>query len=449
LRHRLKGRGKWNDRHFLFMIGTAMTAHLMSDQRMHDDAASVFVTPAAQADERRFDAACEYLRRSNPVCLVNVPESGYPPFWAVTRHADITAIETSPERFTNAPLPMMRTRAQIKAQTDAETLSRTIVHMDGDEHRNYRALSAPWFSPRQLRNLTDRLSELATNAVDQMQAAGNACDFVPDVAKPYPLNVILAILGVPQVDHPLVYKLTQQFFGVDDPELSGSTTPQSMAETVQGFNDYFRHILEKRRSSPTDDLASAIVNGTIDGRPVTIAEALAYCLVIATAGHDTTSSCIAGGMRALIEAPEQMRLWQQEHQLLPTAVEEIIRWTTPIRNFMRTVREPCEVSGTELKPGDHLLLSYTSANRDEDVFEDPFQFDITRNPNRHLAFGTGPHVCLGARLARMELTAFFGALVPRLRKAELDGQPQLVHTVFGGGLKHFPVRYEITSVAGR
>src|ERR1700704_542570 len=208
---------------------------------------------------------------------------------------------------------------------------------------------------------------------------------------------------------------------------------------MQDFFNYFNALIEDRRANPAEDLASTIANGTIDGDPVGIVEAMSYYVIICTAGHDTTSSAMAGGVQALIEHPEEMQRLRDDPGLVDSAVDEIIRWTTPVKHFMRTATEPYEVRGHRFEPGDMLLLSYPSANRDEEVFDEPFRFDVARSPNAHLAFGFGAHYCLGAKLAKMEIKALLTELIPRLRSIELAGKPDLTHTTFVGGLKHLPI----------
>ena len=208
------------------------------------------------------------------------------------------------------------------------------------------------------------------------------------------------------------------------------------------FN-YFNEITAARRAQPTEDLASAIANARIDGEPLSDIDTVSYYLIVATAGHDTTSATISGGLQALIENQHQLRRLQQNPELMPLAVEEMIRWVTPVKEFMRTATADTEVRGVPIAAGESVYLSYVSANRDEDVFDDPFAFDVGRDPNKHLAFGHGVHFCVGSALARMEISSFFSALLPRLEAIELAGEPQLVSTTFVGGLKHLPIRYRL------
>ena len=206
---------------------------------------------------------------------------------------------------------------------------------------------------------------------------------------------------------------------------------------------YFNAVTASRSEHPTEDLASAIANARVDGEPLSDIDTVSYYLIVATAGHDTTSATISGGLHALIENPDQLERLRDNLDLMPSATEEMIRWVTPVKEFMRTAARDTEVRGIPIAAGDSVLLSYVSANRDEDAFEDPFRFDVGREPNKHVAFGYGVHFCMGAALARMEVSSFFRELLPRLKSIEMDGDPQFTATTFVGGLKHLPVRYSL------
>jgi cytochrome P450 len=207
--------------------------------------------------------------------------------------------------------------------------------------------------------------------------------------------------------------------------------------------EYFTALTASRRENPTEDLASAIANATIDGEPLSDIDTISYYAIIAAAGHDTTSATISGGMLALIENPDQRQRLVGNLGLMGLATEEMIRWVTPVKAFMRTAAEDATVRGVPIAAGESVLLSYVSGNRDEDVFDDPFRFDVSRDPNKHIAFGYGVHFCLGAALARLEVSSFFAELLPRLASVELAGDPQHVATTFVGGLKHLPIRYAL------
>jgi hypothetical protein len=285
-----------------------------------------------------------------------------------------------------------------------------------------------------------------------MAAKGGECDFVKEVALNYPLHVIMTILGVPESDEPRMLKLTQELFGAADPELGRGGEPVTLADgeerefdfsVVIDFSNYFRELSEARRKTPTDDLASVIANSRIDGQPISDLEAMSYYIIVATAGHDTTSSSTGGAMWALAENPGEFRKLKSDLSLIPSLVDESIRWTTPVKTFMRTVTADTEFAGRDLKKNDWLMLCYASANRDEAVFEEPDQFRVDRKPNRHLAFGYGAHLCLGQHLAKMEMRILWEELIPRLESVELAGTPAMSEAVFVNGPKRLPIRFKM------
>ncbi|MFP1150795.1 cytochrome P450 [Mycobacterium sherrisii] len=404
-----------------------------------DDAGRVLADPLAYTDETRLHAALTHLRAAAPVSWVEVP--GYQPFWAITKHADIMDIERQNMLFTNWPRPVLTTAEGDGLQAAAGV--RTLIHLDDPQHRVVRAIGADWFRPKAMRALQVRVDELAKSYVDKMLAVGPECDFVQQVAVNYPLYVIMSLLGIPEADFPRMLKLTQELFGSDDSEFKRGTTNEDQIPALLDMFGYFNGVTEARRAHPTEDLASAIANARVDGEPLSDIDTVSYYLIVATAGHDTTSATISGGLRALIENPDQHRRLRDNPDLMPLATEEMIRWVTPVKEFMRTANQDTSVRGVPIAAGDSVLLSYVSANRDEDVFANPFCFDVGRDPNKHLAFGYGVHFCMGAALARMEVNSFFSELLPRLKSIELTGDPELVATTFVGGLKHLPVRYSL------
>jgi len=402
-----------------------------------DEAAKVLAEPTAYADEDRLHAALGRLRAKTPVSYVDVPS--YRPFWAITKHADILAVERANRLFTNSPRPVLMTAEADDMQ--AATGISTLIHMDDPRHRVVRAIAADWFSPKAMRALGERIDELAKNYVDKMRDLGGECDFVQEVAVNFPLYVIMSMLGVPDSDLQTMLTLTQAMVGSEDSEYQRSASMEDNA-LLEMFQ-YFTALTASRRANPTDDLASTIANARIDGEPLSDIDTISYYAIIGIAGHDTTSATISGGLRALLEHPDQLEMLRRDPSLMPSAVEEMIRWVTPVKAFMRTAAEDTVLHDVSIAAGDSLLLSYASANRDEEAFDDPFRFDINREPNKHVAFGYGVHFCLGAALARMEVTKFFSELLPRLKSIEFAGEPELVATTFVGGLKHLPIRYTL------
>ncbi|MDT5007830.1 MAG: hypothetical protein QOJ24_5006 [Mycobacterium sp.] len=409
-----------------------------------DEAATVLADPTAYADDDRLHSALTRLRTDNPVAWVDSPP--YRPFWAITKHEDIMAIERANDLFLSEPRPLLATAATddvLKTQQDAGMGIRTLIHMDDPHHRKVRAIGADWFRPKAMRALKVRVDELAKRYVDTMRDVGPECDFVEAIAVNFPLYVILSLLGLPEDDFPRMMKLTQEMFGGDDEEHRRGDSTEDLLAVLADFFNYFGALTASRRETPTEDLASAIANGRVDGELLSDMDTLSYYVIIASAGHDTTKDAISGGLRALIENPGELTRLQNSMDLMPTAVEEMIRWTTPVKEFMRTAAEDTTVRGVPIAKGESVYLTYVSGNRDEDVFNEPFRFDVGRDPNKHLAFGYGVHFCLGAALARMEMNSLFAELVPRLESIELAGEPELSATTFVGGLKHLPIRYSL------
>ncbi|MDQ2727854.1 MAG: cytochrome P450 [Actinomycetota bacterium] len=406
-----------------------------------EEAGKVFVTPSAYADDPLLHRAFAVLREKSPIHRVAM--DGFPPFWAVTRHADVYDMARNSEVWRNEPRAVLQPLDREEYQRQQGEL-KTLIHLDDPHHRELRSLTIDWFKPRSLARLDDRLAELARASVGRMVELGGSCDFARDVAMPYPLQVILAILGLPEEDYPRMLTLTQNLFGGDDPEYTRGTSPEELQKVIMDFFAYFSELVADRQAQPTEDLASVVANASIAGQPLDIVEQLSYYVIVATAGHDTTSAAMAGGLQALIENPDQLRRLKDDPSLIATAADEIIRWVTPVKHFMRNAAVAADVGGHHFEAGDSVLLSYPSANRDAKVFPNPFTFDVGRSPNRHLAFGFGAHYCLGATLARMEIKALLTELLPRLDNVELAGEPALSQTLFVGGLKHLPIRYSLS-----
>ena len=416
-----------------------------TDHRIADPAARVLADPQAYTDEKKLHEALAHCRAHAPVSWVDV--EGYRPFWAITKHVDIMDIERQNDLFTNFPRPLLAITEADEAllrDIEAGTGLRTLIHMDDPHHRDIRKVGADWFRPKVLKALKARCDELAKIWVDKMAEKGPELDFMTEIAVNYPLYIILSMLGLPDSDFPRMLKLTQEMFGGNDEEMQRGGGVEDMLAVLVDFFKYFSALTASRRETPTEDLASAIANAKINGQPMSDMDTLSYYVIVASAGHDTTSAGIAGGMRALLEHPDQLARLQKDPSLMGTAVEEMIRWVVPVKEFMRTAQEDTEVRGVPIKKGDAVLLSYVAANRDEDVFKDAGKFDVGRDPNKHLSFGYGVHFCLGASLARMEMNSFFSELIPRIKSIELAGEPELMATTFVGGLKHLPIRVELT-----
>lgn len=428
----------------------------MSDAapRIPHDIARLLVDPSAHADGQIHEAH-SWLRANMPLGIAEV--EGYDPFWAVTRHADILDISKRNAAFGNADrsvsLVTAETERLVREMTGGSgNFIRMLIHMDAPDHMKYRLLTQNWFMPANIRKLEDDIRRLARRTVDKMAAMGDRCDFANDIALGYPLHVIMSILGVPEEDEPKMLALTQDLFGRDDPDkardgVSAASDPAAYVAMVQGiideFNGYFAKISAARRADPKDDLATVIANAEIAGAPISDLDAMSYYMIVATAGHDTTSASSAGAIWGLAENPGEFARIKADPALVPALVDEAIRWTTPVRSFMRAAREDAEVGGQTITRGDWLKLCYMSGNRDEAVFDDPAAFRLDRSPNKHLAFGYGAHVCLGQHLAKMEMRILFEELLPRLKSLELDGEPASNKALGVGGVKTLPIRFEI------
>ena len=412
------------------------------------EAEAIFIDPRAYADLDAWHAVAARLRRDDPVHRVEA--DGFDPFWAVTRHADVVEIERQNDKFLNTAHSVLFPRGAFEHMDSAGAGLKTLIHMDGGEHRAYRGVTNDWFKPMNLRRMMEaRILDLARKHVDGMLEHGGECDFAMDVARFYPLEVIMGILGVPEADEPRMLDLTQKLFGAEDPDFAaGADRAQAINAAVLDFAEYFNRVTAERRANPTGDLASTIANGRIGGEPLRDLQTFSYYVIVATAGHDTTSSSLAGGLEALIRNPDQLRMLQEKPELIDNAVDEMIRWVTPVRHFMRYAQEDYVLGKTRIRAGDGLLMSYLSANRDDAVFSDPFRFDVARvNAGEHLAFGIGVHFCLGAHLARMELRAFFRELLPRLNSIELAAPTEYTASTFVGSPKRMQIRYNLRPAA--
>ena len=424
-----------------------------SDILIPQDRANTLVDPTAYADGRIHDTYA-WLRANNPFGKAEI--EGVEPFWVTTKHADILEISRQNALFSNGEKsPTMVSQAvdaRVRAMTGGSPhLLRTLIHMDQPDHMKYRVLTQAWFLPQNLRSMEDRIRKIARAAVDKMAAKGGTCDFVNEVALHYPLHVIMEIMGVPEEDEGRMLMLTQELFGAADPELGRKPTEPEEPDATQridmgvltDFMNYFNQFSEGKRAKPTDDLGSLIANSQIDGQPISHFEAMSYYIIVATAGHDTTSSSTAGAMWGLAQNPGELAKLHADPSLIPGLVDESIRWITPVKTFMRTAMEDTEIGGRKMSKGDWLMLCYASGNRDEAVFDDPNAFRVDRTPNKHLAFGYGAHLCLGQHLAKMEMRILWEEMIPRLKSVSFNGEPVMSQAVFVNGPKKLPITFEM------
>ena len=382
------------------------------------------------------------LRENDPVALVEHPD--FEPFWAITKHEDIKAISQNNAEFLNNPRTVLIQREfeeALLSQFGTRNGLETLIHMDNPKHRKLRNVTRNWFKPGPIDELSADIRAIATEYVDKMANMDGKCDFVKDIALLYPLRVIMSIIGVAPEEEAMMLKLTQELFGGQDPTQSRGVNIDDGLAVLMDFFSYFTGVVEDRKENPTDDLASVLANALIDGEPMEQLDQISYFIITATAGHDTTSATISGGMKALLEHPDQLLKLRENPGLSMQAAREMIRWVSPVRHMMRTTTKDIELRGKTIKAGDSLCLWYPSANRDSDAIEDPDTFNIERDNRNQMAFGFGGHMCLGQHLAVLETALFFEELLPRLEHIELAADPDWVQAIFVGGLKSMPVRY--------
>lgn len=415
------------------------------------DVANQLVDSRTYTDLDGLHAIYTKARAENPVARA-LPD-GYDPFWVITKYADVSAISRDNTLYHNGDYSVVcRPKSAIDlviATKGCPHFIRALVHLDGDEHKSLRALTQSWFMPNSILKLDGRIRTLARDIVEKIRKQeGQTIDFATDFALHYPLHVIMDILGVPQEDAPRMLSLTQEFFGSEDADFKRDSRRESdpaamgkaLIAIVEDFRVYFEKITEDRRKNPRNDVATLLANAEINGQPIDEVIRLGYYVIIATAGHDTTSSSSSVAMWALSNFPELLPRLQADPSLIPQFIDEAVRYASPVRHFMRTATADTTIRGRDIRKGDWLMLCYGSANRDEEVFPEPFEFNIDRKPNRHLAFGIGSHVCLGQHLAKMEMRILFEELIPQLQRVEPAGEVDFLASNFVGGPKHLPVR---------
>jgi cytochrome P450 len=427
-----------------------------------DHIARQVVLPEGHRDDEPLFAAYRWLRENAPLAKVHV--EGYDPLWLVAKHADIMEIEKQPAVFPSgggtkpgSHNPILQNQAG-----DAFTMSltggslrilETVTYLDPPEHTMVRNIAAEWFRPASLKKWEDRIRELAREAIAaRLHPGTNDLDIVGDFALSFPLHVIMTLFGVPAGDEPRMMALTQEFFGTADPEaqradvtpLSPEAAAQQWSAAIRDFYAYFDALVEARRAEPRDDLASIVANARRpDGELYPKEVAYGWFIAIATAGHDTTSSTLAGILEALAQHPGQFARVKADPSLIPGLVDEGLRWVSPVKHFVRQASQDYLLRGQQIAEGDRLMLLYQSANRDADVFEAPGEFRLDRKPNRQIAFGYGPHMCIGQHLAKQELRVMLEELLPRLVSLEITGGRKVVQTNFVGGLRRLPMRVEL------
>ncbi len=404
---------------------------------------ALFHNPQLWSDMDAWHARVGELRRAEGVVYVDDP--GYSPFWALTRHADVFAVSRDNAGWLNTPQSVLGTDSDWQQMlASGMPLPCSLVQLDGQKHRDHRQVTNDWFKPAVVGKRQPRIDELADLYIERMREMGGRCDFAKDIAQPYTLRVIMDIYGVPEEDEALMLDLTQGIFGAADPEFLGDAEDpgQRVMASVMQFIQYFNEITTDRQACPADDLASVIANGQIDGAPMGDVERLWYYIIVATAGHDTTSFALAGGMERFAAQPDQLWALRDEPALVNNAADEVIRYTSPVRHFLRWAEHDQTVGGVDIPAGGRVLLSYPSANRDEGVFADPDTFDVRRpDADKLLSFGVGAHFCLGSQFARREVRTMLTRLSQELTHIEPAGEVQYAESHFVSGVKHLPIEY--------
>ena len=372
------------------------------------------------------------LRREHPVFWYE--SDRFDPAWLVTRYKDVEFVGRNPALFLSSP------RTVFHNPHGFQSPLRGLPQMDPPEHTAHRRAMQAWFTPRAIRRFEDRMAAIARSLVDEM-AESESCEFCSAVGVRLPLRMICEILGIPEDQEQTVLQMTRDIFSASDPELARSNDTRAGVQKALAF---CAQLGADRRATPTDDFASTVANATLEEEPLAMQAVASHLMIMISAGHDTTASAINGGMLALIRNPDQLALLKASPELTEAAVNEMLRYVTPTTHFVRTAAEAAEVGGVRIEKDQDICIHFASANRDEAVFDEPDQFRIDRNPNRHLAFGTGPHACIGQLLARIEMKALFAELVPRLDEVSLEADPEYISAFWVTGLKRMPLRYSLS-----
>lgn len=390
-----------------------------------------------------------YLREHAPVYRYDRGDMA--PFWAITKYDDIQQVSRDPQTFSNQTDTILL--LDELRESGAVPPTHHLLDMDPPEHGQYRALVNRRFTTRGLRSVEARIDEVAdevvgrvaTRLVDDLTRRGQA-EAVADISNLLPLVTICELLGVPREREGDMIQWVNEVIGANDPVYQrGRSRDQTVAEGTQLLFGFFMELVEQKRIAPGDDLLSTLVQAELNGEPLSALDLLSYCFLLIIAGNETTRNTTSGGLLALIEHPEQMAMLRSDPSLMNSAVEEMLRWVSPVIHFARLVTTDVEMHGQLIPAGDKVAMFYPSANRDEAIFERPFEFDIQRSPNDHLAFGGfGEHYCLGANLARIQLRIIFSKMLDRLDDIELDGEVERLRSGFVGGIKTMPIRYRAT-----
>ena len=375
------------------------------------------------------------LRRHDPVHWSEEPDG--PGFWSVTRHADLVAVNRDTETWSSAEGTNI-----ADLDEGAQILKDMLVNMDPPRHTRYRRLVNRGFTPRVMSLLEDHLAARARAIVDRVCESGE-CELVTDVASELPLQAIAELLGVPQEDRHKLFDWSNRMIGADDPTYNGD--PADAQAAAGELYVYANTLGAEKREVPADDVVSKLVSAEVDGDALTENEFDMFFLLLTVAGNETTRNATSHFVRAMLDHPDQYERLRADPALLPSAIEEGLRWATPVHHFRRIATRDAEIGGTRIAEGQKVVIWHASANRDEDVFEDPFRFDIERSPNDHVAFGGGgAHFCLGANLARLELRLILSEVLERMPDLEPAGPTEILRSNFIHGITSMPVRFTPT-----
>jgi cholest-4-en-3-one 26-monooxygenase len=384
------------------------------------------------------------LRRESPVHWYE--REGLLPFWAVTKLDDLVRISKTPQIFENAPRMAVFPHYE-KADDEEEYPARHLLNMDPPEHAKYRRVVSSHFTPRAVERMKTGVDDITNEILDEIMGDGSMKDgdFVRLFSARLPLAVLADLLGVPRADWELMFQWSNEVIGATDPDYrrEGETPEEASERARMALFQYYAEMVDDRRKHPREDIVTVLANGKVDGEEIPPFELLSYLFVLVVAGNETTRNATTGGLLALLQHPEQLEKLSRQPALVDSAVEEIVRWTSPVIQFCRTPNQDVEVRGRKIRAGQNMCLFYPSANRDEELFEDPDVFRIDRDPNPHVAFGIGEHVCLGANLARLELRSAFRTLIPRLAHIEQTGPVERLRSSFVGGIKRMPIRFQL------
>jgi cytochrome P450 len=398
----------------------------------------------APAEER--EGAFALLRREKPMSFheefeppPEVPLPKGPGYWSVVCHADVLTASRRSDIFCSGKGTQIPDLPE-----ELNEFFGSMISMDDPRHGRLRRIVSRGFTPKALAHLQGDVERRATELVDAVIEKGE-CDFVREIAAPLPLGIICDMMGIPESQTQFVFDQTNIILGLGDPEYVAEGTNPLLAALTSGkaLAELMNEIAAERRKDPKDDLTSALLNAEIDGEVLTDQELASFFVLLVAAGNETTRNAISHGMKALCDHPDEKRKWAADFETVaPTAVEEIVRWASPVIHFRRTVTEETELGGQKLRAGEKIVLWYNSANRDEAVFDEPFRFDVTRKPNEHVGFGgPGAHHCLGANLARREITVVFRELLRRLPDLDITGTPQMLRSNFIHGIKRMPCTF--------